>query len=46
MAVGSVLGGFVPNLWGTSALSLAGFLWSGIGSLAGIWIGYKLANSY
>lgn len=46
MAVGSTLGGFIPNLWGTSVLSLAGFVCSGIGALFGIWIAYKVANSY
>ena len=44
MLVGSTLGGFVPLLWGDSALSLAAVLWSAIGAFLGIWLGYKLSN--
>ena len=45
MAVGSTAGGFLPNLWGASVLSIAGFVCSGLGGLFGIWIAYKAANS-
>jgi predicted MFS family arabinose efflux permease len=46
MTIGSTLGGFIPNLWGTSFFSLAGLVWSGIGGLFGIWIARRAANSF
>jgi hypothetical protein len=42
MLAGSVLGGFVPELWGSGVLSLGSVACSGIGGAAGIWIGYRL----
>ena len=42
--VGSSVGGFVPALWGSDVISLSGFLWSVIGGLAGMWIGYRAAQ--
>jgi hypothetical protein len=42
MLAGSVLGGFVPGLWGSGVLSLGSIACSGIGGAAGIWIGYRL----
>ncbi len=44
MAIGSTLGGFVPSLWGGSALSVAGFLFSIAGGLGGIWAGVKVGH--
>lgn len=43
--VGSTIGGFVPELWGGSALSVAGVVWSIIGGIAGIWAGVKVSAS-
>lgn len=43
--IGSTLGGFVPNLWGGSALSVAGVAFSMLGGIAGIWAGVK-ASAY
>lgn len=45
MFVGSTVAGFIPELWGSSFLSMAGFFCSVAGALIGIWAGYKLANS-
>jgi hypothetical protein len=42
--IGSTIGGFVPELWHASAFSYASVLFSGIGALAGLWIGVKLGN--
>lgn len=44
MIIGSIAGGYVPLLWGGSALSMASILLSGAGGLLGIWIGYKAAQ--
>ncbi len=42
MTVGSVAGGYVPILWGDSFLSFTSILTSGIGSIIGIVVMYKL----
>ncbi len=44
MIVGSMLGGFVPLLWGGSAFSFAGIIWNAIGGFVGIYVGYKFSN--
>ena len=43
--VGSTIGGFIPTLWGDDMLSVAAFVWSVLGGIAGIWAGYRLARS-
>ncbi len=45
MFVGSMLGSFIPLLWGASTFSFSSLLFSGAGALFGIWFGYKLAKS-
>ncbi len=42
MTIGSVAGGYVPMLWGDSFLSFTSILTSGIGSIIGIVLMYKL----
>ncbi len=42
MTIGSVVGGYVPMLWGDSFLSFASIATSGIGSIIGIVLMYKL----
>ncbi len=41
MLVGSSVGGFVPMIWGDSALSVSGFILSFVGGIGGIWAGYE-----
>lgn len=43
--IGSTIGSFVPALWGAGALSFSGIIFSAIGGIAGIWLGFKLSNS-
>lgn len=42
MVVGSIIGGFVPSLWGDGLLSYASLIGNGIGGILGIFIAYKL----
>lgn len=42
--VGSVLGGYIPLLWGGSALSMSSVLLAGFGGFAGIYVGFKLSR--
>jgi hypothetical protein len=43
--VGGTIGGAVPMLWGAGALSLVSFLFSIVGSGAGVWFGARLADT-
>jgi hypothetical protein len=42
--IGSTIGGFIPELWHAGAFSYTSVLFSGIGALAGLWVGFKLGN--
>jgi uncharacterized membrane protein YeaQ/YmgE (transglycosylase-associated protein family) len=44
--VGSIVGGFVPELWGASAFGLWAVITSTIGALIGIWAGVKLGQYF
>ena len=44
MMVGSTLGGFLPLLWGDSALSMSSILLSAIGGVLGIWGGLRVSE--
>ena len=41
--IGSTIGGFIPELWGTDMISYSGLLFSGAGAFAGLWFGYKMS---
>jgi hypothetical protein len=41
---GMLLGGFVPELWGAGSFSLQSLLFSGLGGVAGVWAGLRLAE--
>jgi hypothetical protein len=45
MFLGSAIGGFIPTLWGASALGLASVLGGVIGGFIGIWAGFKLSQA-
>ncbi|MCL5784757.1 MAG: hypothetical protein M1142_05410 [Patescibacteria group bacterium] len=44
MTIGSIIGGYVPVLFGASMLSYTSVLGSGVGGLLGIWAGYKIGQ--
>ena len=44
MFIGSTVGGFVPMLWGDSMLSISSIIFSTIGGVAGIILGFKLSH--
>jgi hypothetical protein len=41
--IGSAIGGFIPDLWGTGLLSYSSVLLSGIGGFAGLWLAVKMS---
>jgi hypothetical protein len=42
VGVGMIVGGFVPVLWGGSALGLASLVFGSLGGVAGLWLATKL----
>lgn len=42
--IGSLIGGYLPLLWGDSAFSFASVLFGGIGGIAGVWVGIKVGR--
>ena len=44
--VGSAIGNMVPLLWGGDVISLSGVLFSLVGGIAGIWVGYRWGQSF
>jgi hypothetical protein len=46
MIVGSYTGSYIPVLWGADYFSIVSILIGAVGGFAGIYIGYKLAQSW
>ena len=44
IGVGSTIGGMIPSLWGANMLSISSIVFSGVGAMAGIWVGYELSH--
>ena len=42
--IGSAIGSYIPCLWGESIFSLSSLIGGIIGSVVGIWIGFKLSQ--
>jgi len=41
--IGSIVGGFIPELWDAALFSYASVLLSAVGAFAGLYIAYKTA---
>jgi hypothetical protein len=41
---GSIVGSYVPVLWGASSLSMVSFLFGIFGAAAGVWAGIRIAD--
>ncbi len=44
MFIGSIIGGYIPVLFGDDYFSFISIITSAVGSLIGIYIGFKLSN--
>ena len=42
---GTLVGGYVPALWGDSGFSLIAVVFGAVGGLAGLWIGLRVSSS-
>lgn len=45
MGIGSMVGGYLPTLWGENFLSMSSVLLTAVGGILGIWLGFKLGNN-
>ena len=43
-AFGSILGGYVPALWGASSFSLTSVAFAFLGGVAGVWLGVRFSD--
>jgi len=43
--VGATVGSFVPDLWGSSQMSLSSLLFAAIGGIAGVFFGARISQS-
>ena len=44
VAVGSTIGGLVPEAWGAGALGLGSLVFACLGGVAGIWVALRLTG--
>lgn len=44
MTIGSIIGGYIPMLWGAGFFSYSSVLFSGVGGILGVIIAYKLSS--
>lgn len=45
MSVGGTIGGYIPTLWGADSMfSFSGLIFSAIGSIVGIYIGFRISE--
>lgn len=42
--VGSLIGGYIPTIWGANFLSFSSIIWSSIGAFVGLYLGYKISR--
>jgi hypothetical protein len=40
--IGATIGGYIPSLWHQSLLSFWSLIFSAVGGLVGIWVGFKI----
>ena len=45
LTVGSMIGSYIPVLWGDNPFSLSAIIFSGIGGAIGLWLGYRVDQS-
>ena len=42
---GSLIGGYVPVLWGASGFSVTSMLFGALGGIAGVWLGVRISEA-
>ncbi len=46
MIIGSVIGGYIPVMWGGSEISFSSVILTAVGGFLGIWVGFKLGQLF
>jgi len=44
LMAGSIIGGYIPSLWGAGIFSFSSIIFSSLGAIVGVYIGFKLSN--
>ncbi|MEI8175013.1 MAG: hypothetical protein WCG28_03625 [bacterium] len=44
MAIGSVIGGYIPTFWGAGFFSFSSVILTAVGGILGIYLGFKMSN--
>lgn len=44
MTIGSIVGGYVPVLWGADTFSMSSIVFSSIFAIVGIFVGFKIGQ--
>lgn len=42
LGIGSIVGGYIPTLWGAEMFSFSSIIFSALGALLGIWIAFRI----
>lgn len=45
MLIGSMIGSYIPALWGANVFSISSIVLGGIGAIIGIWFGFKISRN-
>ena len=45
MTIGSVIGGYLPLLWGGDTFSMSSIFLSSVFAIVGIWVGFKIGQN-
>jgi hypothetical protein len=45
VAFGSIVGGYVPTLWGASSLGVESLLFGAVGGIVGVVVGVRISES-
>jgi len=40
--IGSLVGGYIPTLFGADAFSISSVIFGGLGSIIGLWLAYRI----
>lgn len=46
MTIGSLIGGFVPMLWGAGTFSMASLIGNAFGGIVGIYLGFQVSQDF
>jgi len=44
MVFGSVIGGYIPTIFGAGAFSITSIIFGAVGGIVGIWLTFRLLN--